>query len=177
MRCTRFLMSAVLLVSASATLAQPPFVINGLDTDQVFADAKAAVEALGGQCRVKPPRTPGEGVSAQCVFTSAGEPAGEGSAPLPAAHPGLAIGAQPITRIGMEAPADSAQLTRIVFEFEGELEVVARYLEGQYGPPDHGASPAEQEGWSHSRRRGWIKGNYTLGLIDTPTLVILTVNR
>jgi hypothetical protein len=183
MRVTRYLGGAALAVLALIAQAQAPFQINGLHPDLVFTDAIVVVEELGGQCRIKHSRTEGGGVSAQCgmsrgnLSTSESESEPGQAAAAPAATPGPMIGAQPITRIGMEAAMPSAQLTRIVFVFDGSLEAVAQHLVQQYGPPDHDGAATAEESWSHAKRRSWSNGNYTLGLLNSPDLVILTVNR
>jgi len=165
--------SAALLLLAASALAQPPFQIAGLHPDLVFTDAVAMTGKLGGQCRVKQSRTEGGGVSAQCKFPP--RVGGDGAPDI--AAPAPSIGSQPVVGIGMEATVESAQLTRIVFVFDGSLDAVADFLVQQYGQPDHGGTPSTEQSWSHSRRRGWSEGNYTLGLLNSPDLVILTANR
>lgn len=181
MRFTRYLAGAALVVPVLIAQAQAPFQINGLHADLVFTDAIVLVEKLGGQCRIKHSRTEAGGVSAQCGIARGSSPANEGESGQatagPAAVPGPMIGGQPITRIGMEASVPSAQLTRIVFVFDGSLEAVAQHLVQQYGQPDHDGTATDEESWSHAKRRSWSKGNYTLGLLNSPDLVILTVNR
>lgn len=178
MRVSRYLAGLALAALAASARAQPPFQIHGLHPDLVFTDAVTVIQKLGAECRIKQSRTEGGGVSAQCAMESVGEVSGVAAAGQPESpQPGPMIGPQRITRIGVEAPVESAQLTRIVFMFEGGLEAVAQYLVQQYGPPDHDGTATDEQSWSHSKRRGWIEGNYTMGLLNSPDLVILTVNR
>lgn len=174
MKVIRYLSFGALAALATATLAQAPFQVSGLHPDLVFVEAVAGIEKLGGTCRVKHSRTEGGGISAQCEIPAASKP---GSVVAGEPPPGPEIALQPITRIGVEAPIESAQLTRIVFVFEGELEKVAEHLERQYGKPDQDGTSAPAESWSHAKRRSWSEGNYTLGLSNSPDLVILTVIR
>lgn len=178
MRVNRYLTGVALAILAMSTQAQAPFQIHGLHPDLGFAEALAAVEKLGGQCRIKHSRSDGGGVSAQCALVRTGEPdpardAGQPGSPPPS----LMIGSQPITRIGIEAPVESAQLVRIVFMFDGSLDVVAEYLVQEFGKPDHDGTTTEEASWSHSRRRSWRAGDYTMGLLNSPDLVILAVHR
>lgn len=178
MNVIRYLAWAAMAIVAPVATAQSPFEINGLHTDLVFADARAMAEKLGAKCRIKHSRTEGGGVSAQCELPTAdaSAPAGSGVPPDAPAR-GPTIGAQPITRIGMEAPDETAPLVRIVFIFDGNIETVAEYLTQQYGAPDYGGEPTTEKSWSHSRRRSWSQGMYTLGLSNSPDIVILTVIR
>jgi hypothetical protein len=180
MRISAYLagVALVALAASAQDKPQPPFQIEGLHPDLVFTDAVTAIERLGGVCRIKQSRSQGGGVSAQCVIETVGEndggaTAGEAQSP----KNGPMIGPQRITRVGVEAALDSAQLTRIVFMFDGGLEAVAQYLVQQYGQPDHDGTTSDKQSWSHSKRRGWKEGNYTMGLLNSPDLVILTVNR
>ena len=178
MRVSPYLAGVALAALAASTQAQPPFQIHGLHPDLVFTDAVTAIERLGGKCRIKQSRTEGGGVSAQCALDSVGEVDGVAADGQPEPpQPVPMIGPQRITRIGVEAPVESAQLTRIVFMFDGGLEAVAQYLVQQYGQPAHDGTTTEEQSWSHSKRRGWVEGNYTMGLLNSPDLVILTVNR
>lgn len=178
MRFTTYLAGAVLTALAPAALAQAPFQFNGLHPDLVFTDAVATTEKLGGKCRVKHSRTEGGGVGAQCELPSGSAGAQPGdSGKRDATEPTPSIASQPITRIGMEAPVETAQLTRIVFVFDGSLDTVAEYLVQQFGQPDHDGTSAAEKSWSHAKRRSWSQGHYTLGLSNSPDLVILTVNR
>jgi hypothetical protein len=178
MRIVQYLAGAALALLAVSLQAQARFQISDLHPDLVFADAVAAIEKLGGRCRIKQSQTEGGGVSAQCALAPAGGSAGTVAAEEPAVPAsGPMIGPQPITRIGVEAPLASVKLTRIVFEFDGGLESVAQYLVQQYGKPDHDGTLTADLSWSHSKRRIWSDGNYTMGLLNSPNLVILTVNR
>lgn len=178
MGISRHLTGLALAIFSASSQAQAPFQLHGLHPDLLFSDAVTAIERLGGKCRVRQSQTEGGGISAQCAMGSVGEVEGAAAAGQPDTPPtGPMIGPQPITRIGVEAPVESAQLTRIVFVFDGGLEAVAQYLVQQYGPPDHDGTTTHEESWSHSKRRGWIEGNYSMGLLNSPDLVILTVNR
>lgn len=166
------------LAASAQDPPQPPFQIQGLHPDLVFKDAVTAIERLGGVCRIKQSQSQGGGISAQCVIEAVGEKDALAAAvEVPSPQTGPMIGPQQITRIGVEAALDSAQLTRIVFMFDGGLEAVAQYLVQQYGQPDHDGTTSDKQNWSHSKRRGWKEGNYTMGLLNSPDLVILTANR
>ena len=180
MKIRLFLSSAVLLLLPLASPAQAPFHVIGLSTDLVFADALAVIEKRGAVCRVANTRTAAgtTGVSGECAFSAAGESAQETAAKSSGpAVSAPAIGEQPVTHITFAAPLETAQLTRIMIVVAGSLDAVVKALEQQYGPPDHDSFASKDPGWSHSKRKAWIREFYTLGLINAPQVVTLTANR
>ena len=180
MKIRLFLSSAVLLLLPLASPAQAPFQVIGLSTDLVFADAVAVIEKLGAVCRVADTRTPSgiAGVRGDCAFSAADVSAQETAAkPTGPAATATAIGEQPVTHINLAAPLKTAQLTRIMIAVGGSLDAVVKALEQQYGPPDHDSFASKDPGWSHSKRKAWIREFYTLGLINAPQVVTLTANR
>jgi hypothetical protein len=180
MKSTRYLAGAALAVFAMAALAQGPFQIIGLHTDMLFPDARAAIEKMGGVCSLRQARTAAgdSSVNAECPLPKASEAGQEGAVGNQGSvQSGPVIGSQPVTLISIEAPLESAQLTRIMIAIGGSLDAIASDLEHRYGPPDHDTFASKDPSWSHSKRKAWIKGSYTLGLINAPQFVILTVNR
>jgi hypothetical protein len=180
MKMTRYLTGVIVAIFATAAQAQAPFQIIGLHPDMVFPDARAAIEKMGGVCSMRQAKTAAgdRSINAECTLPQASK-AGHGGAVgnQGSVQSGPVIGAQPVTLISIEAPLESAQLTRIMIALEGNLDAIASDLEQQYGPPDHDTFATKDPSWSHSKRKAWIKGSYTLGLINVPQLVILTVNR
>lgn len=172
-------LSAVLLSAAAAVAqAQPPYAIHGLHTDLVFTEALAQAEKLGGKCQVSLSRSQEGGTNAECEFAScnARDTAGE-CEPESGELAGLTIAEQPIMRLGLDAPGESAQLTRVVFLYEGSQKVVAAYLEKVFGAPNGEAHRPDEQSWSHSRRLVWTQGIYRVGLLDNPKLLILGADR
>ncbi len=178
MRSIRTMTGAALTVVATITLAQSPYEINGLHTELVFTAAVAQAQKLGGNCQITPPATPDGGSSAQCEFAPCGARSKDGACePQDAKTAGLTIAAQPIVHISLEAPDDAAQLTRIVFLFEGRHDAVAGGLTQTFGAPNGEITPTDQKSWSHSRRLSWTQGRYRVGLVDSPKLILLTTDR
>src|SRR5262245_27217772 len=107
-----WIFAAVVLASAAVVAqSQPPYVIHGLHTDLVFTDAVAMAEKLGGKCQITAAVTQQGETSAQCEYADCGsqDPAGDCKAQR-GEMADFAIAAQPILRIGLEAPGTSAKL-------------------------------------------------------------------
>lgn len=165
--------SLLLLLALASPLAQSqsPYAIHGLRTGgEVFDEALALAQRLGGQCE----RGSESGVSAQCDFRPCARraPAGDcrewdEGAPSP-----LAIAGQPVLRIGIEAAAPDAPLSRVVILYDGDPAAVAAELSRQFGPSDKGDAPGSPS-WTHSGRLAWSAGPHRMGLLDTPRLLIL----
>jgi hypothetical protein len=177
MSSIRKLVAAALSCLSAIAMAQSPYQVSGLHTDLVFTDAVAQVEKLGGDCRISAVSAEEGGTSAECDFLQC--PEGnqvDACKGRDTQTPGLAIAAQPVLRIGLEAPETAARVTRIVVLFEGTTAPVAEALTQQFGLPDnHGAIP--EKSWSHSRRQSWTQGIYRMGLLNDPNLIILAADR
>jgi hypothetical protein len=172
----RKFVGVVLAVVPACALAQSPYVISGLHTDLIFTEAVALAEKLGGDCQVSNSRTGVSDKSVQCEYVACGErnQAGACEKEQPATAE-LLIAAQPILRISLEAPEDSAPLTRIVMVYEGDTAVVAQNLIEEFGPSDVDGTPTDNKSWSNARRWSWTRGRYRMGLLDSPQLIILAV--
>ena len=171
-------MWAALALMPALALAQSPYKISGLHTELVFTEAVAMAEKLGGTCRGITPLTTVGGKSAQCDYLPCIEQSAAGVCnKWDMNDPGLTIGAQPIMRIGLEAPADDALVTRIVILYEGSPAAVAETLKREFGQPASDGTTNKEKSWSHSRRLSWNQGEYRMGLLDTPKMVILAANR
>jgi hypothetical protein len=172
---TKFFFGTVALVISLAASAQAPFEFGGLHTDLEFSDAIAKAQQLGGACKVKTSSNSSGGVSANCELlpctfgTEVGVCQEQHSLPTK-----LSIGAQPIINIGLDAPSKSSTLRRITFLFEGSVDAMAAFLVKQFGAPTNDGTVNGQDSWSHSQRRTWRNGNYNLGLMNSPNLVILS---
>jgi hypothetical protein len=182
MKISPYLTGAVLLLVSLASVAQAPFQVIGLSTDLVFADAVAVIEKLGAVCQVANDRTPSgiNSVRGECAFSVAGEAKPPQETAAKATGPAVSvptIGEQSVTHIVLSAPLATAQLERIMIVMAGSLDAVIKALVQQYGPPDHDSFASKEPSWSHSKRKAWIKGFYTLGLINAPQVVTLTANR
>lgn len=178
----RNLFAAVLLASLAllaplAAFAQAPFQFGGLHTDLIFSDAVGKAQQLGATCNIKQSRSIGGGVSANCALLpcTVGTKVGicQEQHTLPTK---LAIASQPIVTIGLDAPAESSPLQSITFLFDGSVDAMAKTLIEQFGAPTSDGTTSAQQGWSHSQRRSWTSGNYNLGLMNSPNMVILTAN-
>jgi hypothetical protein len=163
-----------LLFPVAQLSAAPPFEIDGLHVHLAFEEAVARAEELGGVCQLGTLRR-GEVVTAQCEYASCG---GEGNAtPCPEAEQGarpFAVVAQPVLRIGLEAPAGAPGLTRVSFIYEGDSQVVKESLLNRYGQPAGDSSEFTGKSWSHARRMQWRSGGDALGLLMTNKVVTLT---
>jgi hypothetical protein len=178
LKLIRKMTGAALAAIAAMALAQSPYEINGLHTELVFTEAVAQAEKLGGTCQVAAPGTQEGGTSAQCEFSPCSARNQNGACePQEAQATGISIAAQPILRISLEAPENSARLTRIVFVYEGSRDTVAESLKLAFGQPSGDATPADAKSWSHSQRLNWTQGIYRMGLLDSPKLLILAADR
>lgn len=178
MRSIGYIAAAALGAVAAMALAESPYEISGLHTELAFSDAVTQAQKLGGICQITRDESQESGTSAQCEYVpcSTRNPTG-GCTQQDAPAIGLTIAAQPILRIGMEAPGESAELTRIVFVYEGSRETVAEHLEHTFGPPNGEVARPDEKSWSHSQRLNWTQGIYRLGLLDSPKLIILGADR
>jgi hypothetical protein len=171
------LCAAVLMPVSLSALAQAPFEFGGMHTDLVFSEAVVKAQQLGGTCRVKVAKSSGGGVTANCellpctIGTKVGVCQEQHALPTK-----LAIGAQPIFRIALDAQAESLPLRRITFLYDGSFEDLAQNLITRYGAPTSDGTTDAQQGWNHSRQRHWTKGTYNMALVNTPKLLILTAN-
>jgi len=179
MNCVTRTVGAALVSLPLFASAQPPFAFGGLHPDLVFRDAIARAEQLGGTCQVSVSQSMDGGVRANCelIPCSIGTEVGV-CQPRPGQKPpvALSIGAQPVFRIGLEAQDEASRLQRIVFLFDGDRELVAASLVKQFGPAENDDATSNQQSWNHSQRRSWKRGDYNMGLLSSPDLVILTVN-
>ena len=178
MRSIRYWVAAALTAVATMALAKSPYEISGLHTELTFSEAVAQAQKLGGSCQITRDESQQSGTSAQCEYVpcSLRNPTG-GCAQQDTAATGLTIAAQPIVRIGLDAPGESAHLTRIVFVYEGSRDTVAEYLTLTFGPPSGEVARADEKSWSHSQRLAWTQGIYRVGLLDSPKLIILGADR
>ena len=169
---------AVLAMLATGALAASPFEINGFSTDLAFSGALEKARARGGDCQVTPAGTQEGGIRAQCEYAACSARDKDGACdPLDAQATGLTIASQPILRISLEAPTDSAPLTRILFIFDGRHDAVKASLYETYGPPDGDLTPSDENSWSRARRMKWTQGRYHLGLSDIPKLIALEADQ
>lgn len=166
------------LLLAPAVFAQAPFEVGGLHADLPFSAAVAQVQQLGGDCQVKVSKNSSGGIRATCALLPCTVGSAVGTCQEQHALPTkLAIAAQPVITIGLEAQTASASLERITFLIDGSVDAVATALVERYGPPVSDATQDVQQGWSHAQRRSWRRGDYNLGLMNTPKLLILTAHR
>lgn len=172
------MMLAALAFFSSMSCATAPFDVSGLQVDLPFAEALEQAEALGGDCKVEPGRLKEGGVIAKCEYLVCviGTQAGVCEEREQEAD-GLAVAAQPVLRISLEAPNKKARLVRVVFLLEGSLEPVAEHLVERFGPPDQNGIASDEQSWSHSRRSSWTQGQYRMALLNSPRLIILAVDR
>jgi hypothetical protein len=176
----RLISLAALAFFSAMSWATAPFDISELQVDLPFAQALEKAKALGGDCTVEPGRLQDGGVIAKCEYLVCvvGTQAGVcEERTQEAAADGFAVAGQPVLRVSLEAPDESARLVRIVLLLEGLLEPVAEHLVERFGPPDQSGTPSDEQSWSHSRRLGWTQENYRMGLLNTPRLIILAVDR
>ena len=174
MRLFRIQVATALALLATSALAASPYEINGFHTDLIFSAALEKARALGGNCQTTPPGTQEGGIRAQCEYAPCSSRDKDGAcASKDAQAAGLTIASQPILRISLEAPVDSAPLSRIVFVYGGLHAPVKANLYQIYGPPSGDVTPADEKSWSHARRIRWTQGRYHLGLSDIPKIVTL----
>ena len=173
------ILAALLLLSVSAAvLAQSPYTINGLHTDMTLANAVAQAEKLGGRCEVNGTRAgKEEGVTVQCSYSQcSNSDSTSGCEDRGAADTGLMLFSFPVSGITLSAPNDTAPLTRIVMAFEGDTDAVAEGLLETFGPTVAEGAPTGKKTWSKARRWGWVQGQYRLGLLNSPQLIILATD-
>jgi hypothetical protein len=176
MRLFRIQVAAVLAMLATSAIAASPFEISGFTTDKVFSAALETARARGGNCQITPAATQESGIKAQCEYAACAVRDKDGACdPQHMQAMGLTIASQPILRIDLEAPTDSAPLTRIIFIFDGRHDAVKASLYESYGPPD--ISPSDENSWSHARRMKWTQGRYHLALSDIPKLIALEADQ
>lgn len=177
MSLCRILLWLVWVAMPTAALAQPPYAISGLHTDLILTQAVAQAKKLGGDCQDITSHLNQEPQSVQCDYSacvasnSTGLCEAEGFSRRPM------IASQAISRIVLEAPGESARLTRIVMAYEGDTEAVAAGLVDEFGPTDAGGGPTGKTTWSNARRWNWTQGRYRMGLLDSPQLIILATDQ
>jgi hypothetical protein len=178
MQPLRTLAGLCLLSVSAAALAQSPYTISGLHTDMTLANAVAQAEKLGGSCEGNATR-PGkeENLTVQCSYShcsTSDSTAGceEGGA----TDTGLMLFSFPISGITLIAPNDASPLTRIVIAFDGDTDAVAEGLLKTFGPTVAEGAPTGKKTWSKARRWGWVQGQYRLGLLNSPQLIILATD-
>jgi len=179
MRLFRIQLATVLAMLATSTFAASPFEISGFTTDQVFSAALEIARARGGNCLITPPAaTPEGGIRAQCEYAACAARDKDGACdPQNMQGTGLTVASQPILRIDLEAPTDSAPLSRIVFLFDGRHDAVKASLYESYGPHDADLTATDENSWSRARRIKWTQGRYHLALSDIPKLIALEVDQ
>jgi hypothetical protein len=161
-------------IVSALVLAQSPYVINGLHTGLTLTDAVAQAEKLGGACRIDEPRKKGQGKHAHCEYSRCGQTTGaagceeDGETGI-----GPTLSSHPILSIGMLAAADSPALTQITMVYQGDAEAVAADLIAQFGATEVDGAPSDKKSWSNARRWSWKQGSYSMGLLDSPHLIIL----
>jgi len=176
MRLFRIQVATVLAMLATSAFAASPFEVSGFTTDQVFSAALETAKARGGNCQITPAGTQEGVIRAQCEYATCAARDKDGACdPQKMPAKGLTIASQPILRIDLEAPTDSAPLSRIVFIFDGQHDAVKASLYESYGPPD--LTPPDENSWSRARRMKWTQGRYHLGLSDIPKLIALEADQ
>jgi hypothetical protein len=166
------LAGAALVFSSGVAIAAPAFDIIGLHIEMSFNDAVAQAEKLGGICTLSTSRRE-DAVYAQCEYLSCeGDPAN--ACDKQKLESGLSFAAQPIVRLGLEAPTAAAPLTRVSIIFEGSSEVIEEHLSSEYGPPHRGGSVVTEKSWTNARRLHWKQGDNNMGLMITAKMIMLT---
>jgi hypothetical protein len=178
MHLRRIQIALTLVMLASSTFAASPFEISGFTTDLIFSQALEKARKLGGICQIIPLPAPEGGTSAQCEYAACSSRDKAGACdPQEGQATGLTIAAQPIRQIVLEAPTDTAPLTRIIFGYEGRYESVAEGLKQAFGPPSGDAAQADRPSWTHARRLGWTQGRYRVGIVNIPKLIIMVADQ
>lgn len=174
----RTLAGFIFLWVPCAVLAQSPYTISGLHSDLTLASAVAQAEKLGGRCATKDSRTVEQGKIVQCSFSHCSEPDAAGACgEAVSASAGLMFAALRITSIDLVAPDDAAPLTRIVMTHEGDTDAMAAGMIETFGPTVAGGAPTGKKTWSKARRWSWVQGQYRLGLLDSPQVIILATDH
>jgi hypothetical protein len=166
MRLITLFAGVVPLLVSAVTLAQPPYVISGLHTDLTLDEAQARAEQLGGVCRAVASRPNAATKNVQCDY--------------PQTTPditALTFASHPILSVSLVAPADSSTLTQIVLVYKGDTEAVAADLIESFGETESEGAPTDKTSWTHARRWSWRQGDYRMGLMDSPQLIILSSDR
>jgi hypothetical protein len=159
-------------------LSQPSFALKGLHVELTMPEAIAQAEKLGAHCqqgsfnRAKP-----VGDSIHCNFPVCVEEDDAGNCKMAEAFETPTIAAQPIVNIVLEAPEKGGPLARILIFHEGDTDIVAADLVAQFGPTDADGAPTGKRSWSHARRWSWTQGQYRMGLLNAPQMVVLAVDR
>lgn len=166
-------LAGLLFLPAAGLSAAPPFVIDGLHVHQGFEEAVSRAEALGGVCELGSLRR-GEVVTALCEYGACGADGDADACPEAIDPPPFAVVAQPVLRVGLEAPAGAPGLTRVAFVFEGDSQVVKESLLDRFGPPDGDAANNTEKSWSHARRVQWRSGSDAMGLLMRDKVITLT---
>lgn len=168
----------LLLLAAAAQAAAPAYDFNGLNLYLDFDQAVAATEAQGGACVVKTQRRGEmENVIANCTFPHCNGQGGDGACEGQGqAQALLDTGAQPLTRVGLEASAVSGKLSQIAIVFDGDPDVVAADLQRKFGPPFSDTTGQSERSWSHSRRIHWKADGEIMGLIKEINTILLSAD-
>lgn len=172
------IVSALLTMVPACASAQSPYIIHGLHSELTLDEALAQAEKLGGDCQVIATHPSEEGRNIQCEYRHCGDAttAGDCNADdLPKIA--LSFADQPIVSILLQAPADSARLTRIVIVYNGATEAVATGLINAFGPTETDGAPSDTQSWSHARRWSWRSDPYRMGLMNSPQWITLATDK
>tara|TARA_R110002073_G_scaffold58029_1_gene147477 strand:+ start:372 stop:956 length:585 start_codon:yes stop_codon:yes gene_type:complete len=174
----RTLAGLFLLSVPVAVPAQTPYTISGLNTDMTLANGVAQAKKLGGLCEGDETRAGrGDDISIQCRYSHCSQSdSASGCEEGGAAGTGLMVFSFPISSITLIAPSEASPLTRIVMAFEGDTDAVAEGLLETFGPTVAEGAPTDKKTWSKARRWGWVQGQYRLGLLNSPQLIILATD-
>ena len=168
----------LLTVTPTVAFSQPPFIFNGLHVDLTLTEAVARAEQLGGHCEAsRSNRSQGEGASIQCTYDSCAEREGAEGCDTAGLSAGPKVAAQTIVSIGLEAQDEASPVDRIMILHEGDTEALAASLLAEFGPTDMEGAPTGNSSWSHARRWSWTHGPYRMGLLNSPKLILLAVDR
>jgi hypothetical protein len=171
MTCFRAVVLALLFMPA-ALVAAPAYDVSGLHVGLTFGEAIIRAQALGGVCTpIKPVQ--GDAAVAQCDYPQCVEDGCEGES---TGHSRFTVAAQPVLRVGLEAPDANSPMTRISIMYDGDSDVVEEFLKGQYGRPYNDTSENAERSWTHARRVSWKQGRDNLGLLKTAHAISLTRN-
>jgi hypothetical protein len=171
------IVSALLTMVPACASAQSPYVIHGLHSELTLDEALAQAEKLGGDCQVIAAHPSEEGRNIQCEYRHCDEATTAGDCnteELPAIA--LSFADQPIVSILLQAPADSARLTRIVMVYNGSTDEVATGLIKAFGPTETDGAPSDTQSWSHARRWSWRSDQYRMGLMNSPQWITLATD-
>lgn len=176
----------LLAISPAVAAAQSPYVINGLHSEMRLDEALAQAQKLGGACQELASRPNEEGVNIQCEYrhcdatapaaAPAPAPANRCDAADPTAN-GPTVARQPVVSIVLQAPSETAPLTRILMVYSGSTDTVEAGLVETFGPTETDGSPGDPQSWSHARRWSWRTGPYRMGLMNSPQWITLATDR